>query len=165
MTITISGNSGSRFNITETNTDITVGNSTVTYSVDSSISDLTLTNSDKVIAFYGTIGTTPIDLNLQALTAMTGGVDTITPAKTTTPISLNSIKTILVHNKAASGTIVLNPGTANPFFPASEKITVQAGCAIALEYAVAQTVDASTKTIKFTGSVNALSVELFLLGA
>lgn len=164
MTKTLIGNAGLLFNVTETNTTTATGSSIVQSSIESSVGDLVITNTDYSIGLSGTVGTTAQTLNLNSIQNISGGVDAMSAVSVTTPIALTALKCLHVHNKSL-GTITLTPSVSNPFLTAGEQITIPSGCAVGLSYGTAQTVSGTVKNIDITGSIDGLACEIYILGA
>ena len=163
MAVSYAGTVGLNFNVTETNTDTSTGSASIVTSIETGISSLTLASTDNVIAMAGTIGTSAATIDLFALANVTAGSDTMKVVKGTQPITFVAMKSIVIHNKAATGTITVEPGASNPFLAATTKVIVDAGQAIQLVYPTAVTVSATVRNIKLTGSVSC-AAEIYLLG-
>ena len=164
MAKSLIGNAGLLFNVTETNTTTATGSSIVQSSIESSVGDLVITNTDYSIGLSGTIGTTTQTLDLNSIQNISGGVDAMNAISVTTPIALTSLKCMHVHNKSV-GTITLTPNVTDSFLTIGEQITIPSGCAVGLSYGTAQTVSATVKNIDITGSANGLACEIYILGA
>ena len=166
MSITITGTAGCDFDITTVDTATSTGSKTVEYKVEDSVRSVTYTDASEPIALQGSIGTTGTDINLGALQDFTDGTYVLHLSNNTSPIVLTELLTIVIHNKHASGTVTVAPGSSNPLLTAGEQITIDAGEAIQLTWpsTAPKTVDATHKTIKLTGSVVSMTCEIYILG-
>ena len=163
---TITGNAGLRFNLTESDTTTDTGTVTQTYTIEDSVGDLTLTDSDKIFTITGTIGTSAVTLDLNDIANTSGGADATAYDLEVTRNQdgdLTTIKALFVHNKSTSATVTLSPADATSFLPASEQITIPSGCANGFSYGTAQTISTSGQ-FKIVSDTTTTTVEIYILG-
>ena len=164
MSITVSGTAGLQYDITTVNTATNVGTKTVEYVMPAAYKSVTYTNAAKAVAFYGTVGTTPVTIDLTALQNVTGGADTLAIQDNSAPVSLANVQTLFIVNNSLN-TITLNNGGANGFLTAGEQITVQALSAAGYSFGAGKATSGIIKNILLTGSVNGSLCEVYILGA
>ena len=162
----ITGNVGTAFDLTETNTTTSTGIISETYLVEASVGDLPISATDKAVGIAASIGTTAFDFDLYDIKNLSGGAGagayTFIPQRSTSPVVLATIKSILIHNKSAT-ILTITPGSVNSYLPASEQITIPAGGSNQFAYSTAQTIGAS-KTIKIISNGATSIVEIYILG-
>lgn len=163
MAITITGTVGNGYNLTKTDTATNTGEVEVTHTLEDTVSSLTYTNASNIVVYAGQVGTVGTTIDLFASADANDGTYFMRLENTTSGISYTSILTLCVHNKSA-GTITLAPGASNSFLTASEQITIPAGCSVQFAYGTAQTVSATVRNFKLTGSAINLDCEIYLLG-
>jgi hypothetical protein len=161
--ITISGSTGIAYDITTTNTSTNVGEKVVRYIMPAAYSSITYTDAALAVAYYGTVGTTPVTLDLTALVNVTGGTDTLSIQDNSAPVALANVYTLFIVNNSAN-VITLTPGASNSFLTASEQITVQAMSAAGYSFGAGKATSGSIKNIKLAGSVDGSSCEVYILG-
>ena len=164
MAITLTGTAGNNFNISVTDTATNTGSKSVTYTDEVAVRSVTYTNSSKVCSYSGQIGTTGTTIDLYALADANDGTYFMRLQDTQATIVLSSLLVLNIHNKDVTNSLTVVPGASNSFLPASEQITVKAGCSVQLVFPAGQTVNATTRNIKLVGAAVALSAEIYILG-
>lgn len=165
MAKTLTGTAGVNFNITTTNTSDNTGTSTILHEPDSAVTSVTYTNSSYSVAYAGQVGTSGTTIDLYAIADANDGTYYMRLDNGTSGISYASILSIVIHNKATSGTITIQPGATNSFLTASEQITLAAGQAIQLVYSTAKTVSNTIRNFKLVGSTTNMNCEVYILGS
>uniref|UniRef100_A0A6M3LWF5 Uncharacterized protein n=1 Tax=viral metagenome TaxID=1070528 RepID=A0A6M3LWF5_9ZZZZ len=166
MAITISGTAGCQFDITTVDTATSTGSKTVEYKTETGIRSVTYTDASLPAALAGQVGTVGTDLDLYSISDVNDGTYYMRLQDNSSAISLSELLTIVIHNKEASGTITVAPGSSNSLLTASEQITLDAGQAVQLTWpsTAPKTVDATHRTIKLTGSTTNMDCEVYILG-
>lgn len=166
MTTTLTGTAGCQFDITVTNTATTTGAKEVEYVTENAIKSVTFSDASQVAALAGQVGTTGTTIDLFAIADANDGTYYMRLQDNSATISLTSLLTIIINNKAATGTITVVPGASNSFLTASEQITIAAGAAIQLTYpsTATKTVSASVRNFKLVGSAINMDCEVYILG-
>lgn len=165
MTITVSGNVGTRFNVSVEDTSNNTGSSTVNYSIEASVGDLTLTNADKFVAFYGNIGITAVSIDLMALQYLTGADYKVYPVVATIPVVLSNVKAIYIHNKHVSQTLTAYVAAATSFLPASEQITIQPGASSVVYNGPAIAITGLNNLFRLIASGLTTDFEMYIVGS
>lgn len=166
MTQTITGNVGTRFDITVCDTATCTGQEDIAHQIESTVGDLTLTDDDYIISLCGTVGTTAIDgLDLNALSYITG-TGYVLNARTnlTQPVDLTTIKNITIHNKGTVEVITISDATATSFLPASEQITIKPGASAVIYNGPDFTIGVNGQ-IKIVSDTASTPIEIYIAGA
>jgi len=165
MTITLTGTAGCQYSITKTDTATNTGTATIKHETESDIRSVTYTDASYSIAFAGAVGTVGTTIDLYSISDINDGTYYLRLQDNMSGTVYSEILTIVIHNKATSGTITIQPGDSNSFLTASEQITLDAGQAIQLTYSIAKTVDATHRNIKLVGSTTDMDCEIYILGS
>lgn len=163
MAITLTGSAGVQFAITTADTADATGTKTVLHQTEASVRTVTFTDASVSTAYSGQVGTTGTTIDLYSIADANDGTYYLRVSSGTSGTVYTEALVICIHNKSA-GTITVAPGASNSFLTASEQITIPAGCAAMLSYGTAQTVDATHRNIKLTGSAINLACEIYILG-
>lgn len=168
MTETVSGNAGARFNVTKTDNAVDTGEVTILHSIETAVGGLTLTNSDKVVSYAGSVGKADMVFDLNALDNFTtGSGDTMKIQNATAPIALASLRCLWVHNKATDTANIINLDNASgaSFFLGSEHIPVYSTSAGGWSISTAKTITAGTNNhFIIRGQADSIACEMYLIG-
>jgi len=160
MTI-VSGEVGLRFNITESNIITDVGTASIVTTMEESINNIPLSNSDVVVALSGTVDNTGTTIDLTAIQ----NVDSLVLVRGTAPVALDNIKAIFVANKSSTQNVVVSASASNSFLAASDQMTINPLSGLAAycgtEIAIAT---ATNENIDITGQVGGTAIEVYIIG-
>lgn len=163
--MTLSGNAGLYFNLSESNIATGTGTVSQTYTVESSVGNITLSTSDVVYTLYGVVGANSYQLNLNSINSISGagtGIDMRTVRNEYG--DYNNIKYFVVHNTDTTKSLTLKPGATSSYFAASEQITLKPGMGVGLAYGYPETVGATSSVISIVGSAGSTQHEIYILG-
>lgn len=169
MAITLAGTAGNTFDITKTDTATNTGTATVEFKTETNCSSVTYTNTSKVAALTGEIGTGGTTISLAALANVTVSSDVLKVADSTAPITFASIKVLQVINKSTTATVTIETAASNSLFAASTKIPVlpctsTLGSSVQIVFPSTTITASSNENIKLVSTANATSIEVYLLG-
>lgn len=165
MTKTITGSLGIDLDITETNDGLTTGTITRRVKVDDAIKSIDLADSDIIVGAYGSVGTTPFDVDMNDLDDDSGSGYTLSVDRDQN-VDLTTLKTVVIHNTHASNNLKFINASANGFLTwegVDNFITIPAGASITLTFSTALTLSTSGK-FALEGSAADTSYELYFVG-
>ena len=162
--MTITGNAGINFNITETETTDT-GEVTQEHDTAATLSALTLASTDVVYTISGTVGTTAFDFDLNAIDNASGTGYDMNVVRNQEG-DMTTIKMVAIHNTHATGTISVGSPAATSFLTwnsNSDDFDIEAGACVAFAYTTAKTIGTDGK-INLVADTASTSFEIYVLG-
>lgn len=164
--MSLSGEAGVKFALTEEDSDTGSGTLLQTYSAATAIGDLTVSTTDIVYTVTGSVGTTAFDFNLNSVNNQSG------TGYSTTVIRNNSgdfttAKMLVVYNTHASNGLKFGSSSANNLLTwnsTSDNVTIPAGAAICFTFGTTLTIG-SNGQFNLVGSGAATTFEIYILGA
>ena len=165
MTIKISGTVGVNFDVTESDDDLSTGTITQRHTVEDSIKNLLLEIDDVPSSISGSVGTTNFDLDLNDVQDQSGSGFTLSVVRNQN-VDYTSIKSIVIHNKSAVNTLILESPSVNSFFTfimSNDGILIEPDSSMTFVYSTAKVVG-TDGIIRIEASGASTPFEIYILG-
>lgn len=164
--MTLTGNAGISFDITEDDVTTATGEVTQVHSVPIAIGELTISASGIVYSISGSVGTTAFDLNLNAIDNQSGTGYSTSVIRNNAG-DFTSLQQIVIYNTHASNGLIIGSPAANSLFTwgaTNDTFTIPAGGSMTITYSTALTVGSNGK-INIVGSAASTTFLVYILGA